>query len=89
MITITTGHDWANTIEDLKEGLFNTVVTEQEEYGDEGGWFGKSESEVKEVIDRYLTEVTDEEIDNFNEDNYYGDRDEAIMCYLNEWYFQE
>ena len=90
MITITTGHDWANTIEDLKEGLFNTVVTEQEEYEeDESGWVGKSESEVKEIIDRYLTEVTDEEIDNFNEDNYYGDRDEAIMCYLNEWYFQD
>lgn len=90
MITITKGHDWANTIEDLKEGLYNTVVIEQEEYGEEdSGWFGKSESEVKEIIDRYLIEVTDEEIDNFNKDNFYGDRDEAIMCYLNEWYFGE
>jgi hypothetical protein len=87
MITITTGHDWAKTIEDIREGLINTIRTEQEEYGDDCGWGDKSDEEVNRIVDEFLREVTDEEIDEFNEDNYYGDRDEAIMCYLNEWTF--
>jgi hypothetical protein len=85
MITITANHDWAKTIKDLKEGLINTIQTEQEEYQEDGGWWMKSDEEIIEIVDRYLNEVTDDEIDNFNKDNYYGDRDEAIMCYLNEW----
>jgi hypothetical protein len=88
MITITTGHDWAKSVKDLRKGLLNTIETELEEYEPEDtGWSKYSKDEIKKIVDRYLSEVTDEEIDNFNEDNYYGDRDEAIMCYLNEWAF--
>jgi hypothetical protein len=90
MITITTNHDWAKSVADLKEGLINTVNDQLEEYEPEDtGWSKYSKEEISTIIDRYLNEATDEEIDNFNEDNYYGDRDEAIMCYLNEWFFDE
>jgi len=88
MITITTNHDWAKSVTDLREGLLNTIETELEEYEPEDtGWSKYSKDELNAIVDRYLSEVTDEEIDNFNEDNCYGDRDEAIMCYLNEWAF--
>lgn len=87
MITITKGHDWAKTIDDLREGLFNTIETEQEEYQEEGGWYTYSDEEVVEIVNKYLNEVTDKQIDKFNKGNCYGDRDEAIMCYLNEWFF--
>ena len=88
MITITTNHDWAKSVADLKEGLLNTIETEVEEYDPEDtGWSKYSKDELNAIVDRYLSEVTDEEIDNFNEDDCYGDRDEAIMCYLNEWAF--
>ena len=90
MITITTNHDWAKTTADLRQGLLNTIETEVEEYDPEDtGWSKYSKDELNVIVDRYLNEVTDEEIDNFNEDNYYGDRDEAIMCYLNEWVFSD
>jgi hypothetical protein len=68
MITITTNHDWAKTIKDLKEGLINTIQTEQEEYQEDGGWWMKSDEEIIEIVDRYLNEVTDDEIDNFNKE---------------------
>lgn len=88
MITITKGHDWAKSVSDLKQGLLNTIETELEEYEPEDtGWSKYSKDELNKIVDRYLNEVTDEEIDEFNEDNCYGDRDEAIMCYLNEWAF--
>ena len=32
MITITTNHDWAESVEDLREGLINTINDELEEY---------------------------------------------------------
>ena len=32
MITITTNHDWATSVDDLRQGLINTINTEQEEY---------------------------------------------------------
>ena len=86
MITITTNHDWAESVEDLREGLINTINDELEEYEpDECGWHNYSEDEISKIVDQDLNEVNDEEIDKFNEDNYYGDRDEAIMCYLNTW----
>jgi hypothetical protein len=88
MITITTNHDWATTVEDLKQGLINTIEDQLEEYDPEDtGWSRYSKDEINKIVDRYLNEVTNEEIDNFNEDNCYGDRDEAIMCYINEWAF--
>ena len=88
MITITTNHDWATSVDDLKQGLINTINDQLEEYdpGDTG-WSKYSKDEINDIVDRYLNEVTNEEIDNFNSDNEYGDRDEAIMCYLNEWAF--
>jgi len=90
MIIITTNHDWAKSVADLKEGLLNTIETEVEEYDPEDtGWSKYSKDELNAIVDRYLSEVTDEEIDNFNEDDCYGDRDEAIMCYLNEWAFSD
>jgi hypothetical protein len=88
MITITTNHDWATSVDDLRQGLINTIETELEEYDSEDtGWSKYSKDELNAIVDRYLNEVTDEEIDEFNEGNCYGDRDEAIMCYLNEWAF--
>ena len=90
MITITTNHDWAKSVADLREGLLNTIETELEEYDPEDtGWSKYSKDELNAIVDRYLNEVTDEKIDDFNEGNCYGDRDEAIMCYLNEWAFDE
>ena len=90
MITITTNHDWATSVDDLREGLLNTIETELEEYDPEDtGWSNYSKDELNAIVDRYLSEVTDEEIDDFNEDNWYGDRDEAIMCFLNEWAFSD
>ena len=90
MITITTNHDWATSVDDLRQGLLNTIETELEEYDPEDtGWSKYSKDEINDIVDRYLNEVTNEEIDNFNSDNEYGDRDEAIMCYLNEWAFDE
>ena len=31
MITITTNHDWATSVDDLRQGLLNTIETELEE----------------------------------------------------------
>ena len=88
MITITTNHDWATSVDDLKQGLINTINDQLEEYDPEDtGWSKYSKDEINDIVDRYLNEVTNEEIDNFNSDNEYGDRDEAIMCSLNEWAF--
>ena len=90
MITITTNHDWATSVDDLRQGLISVIETELEEYDPEDtGWSKYSKDELNAIVDRYLNEVTNEEIDNFNKDNYYGDRDEAIMCYLNEWAFSD
>jgi hypothetical protein len=88
MITITTNHDWATSVDDLRQGLLNTIETELEEYDPEDtGWSKYNKDELNAIVDRYLNEVTDEEIDEFFDVDFYGDRDEAIMCYLNEWAF--
>ena len=90
MITITTNHDWATSVDDLRQGLINTIETELEEYEpEETGWSKYSKDKINTIVDQYLNEVTDDKIDDFNEGNCYGDRDEAIMCYLNEWAFDE
>lgn len=90
MITITTNHDWAKSVADLRQGLINTIETELEEYEpEETGWSKYSKDKINTIVDQYLNEVTDDKIDDFNEGNCYGDRDEAIMCYLNEWAFDE
>ena len=90
MITITTNHDWATSVDDLRQGLINTIETELEEYEpEETGWSKYSKDKINTIVDQYLNEVTDDKIDDFNEGNCYGDQDEAIMCYLNEWAFDE
>jgi len=76
MITITTNHDWAKSVADLREGLLNKIEDELEEYEpEETGWSNYSKDELNAIVDRYLNEVTDEKIDDFNEGNCYGDRD--------------
>jgi hypothetical protein len=75
------------TIEELKAGLIEMINDEIDAYGEDSGWKKFSEAELDAIVDRYISEVTDEEIDNYydNDEDEYGDRDGAIMCYLNEW----
>ena len=75
------------TIEELKAGLIEMINDEIDAYGEDSGWEKFSEAELDAIVDRYISEVTDEEIDNYydNDEDEYGDRDGAIMCYLSEW----
>jgi hypothetical protein len=87
MITITKDNEFT-TVEELRQGLLDVIKTELEEYSPEDtGWTNYSVDEIYTLVDRYLNEVTDAEIDEYNEDCGYEDRDEAIMCYINEWAF--
>ena len=87
MITITNDNEFT-TVEELKQGLLDVIETELEEYEPEDtGWSEYSMEEINTLIDRYLNEVTDMEIDEYNEECGFEDRDEAIMCYINEWAF--
>ena len=87
MITITNDNEFT-TVEELRQGLLDVIETELEEYSPEDtGWSNYSMEEINTLIDRYLNEVTDMEIDEYNEECGFGDRDEAIMCYINEWTF--
>jgi len=73
--------------EDLKDGLIEMINDEIEAYGEDSGWSKFSKKEINAIINRYLNEVTDEELDNFigDDEEDYGDREGAIMCYINEW----
>jgi hypothetical protein len=82
MITVTTDNDCS--IEELREGLIDLAREEREEYED-GGWADKTDAQIEYIVDRYLNEATDEEVDNFFDEDVYEDRDETILCYLNEW----
>ena len=53
MITITTNHDWATSVDDLRQGLINTINTEQEEYQEDGGWYTYSDEEINEMINEF------------------------------------
>ena len=87
MITITNDNEFT-TVEELRQGLLDVIETELEEYEPEDtGWSKYSRDELNVIVDRYLDEVTDKEIDDFKEWCEYGDRDEAILTYLNEWAF--
>ena len=74
-------------IEELKAGVIETINDEIEAYGEDSGWAKYSNEEIDAIADRFINEVTDEEIDNYydNDDDEYGDREGAIMCYINEW----
>jgi hypothetical protein len=88
MITITTEFETIKTIEVLKETLLDIIKDEQEAYGEDSGYFGKTDTELDELIDKYLTEVTMEQIEEFME--LEGtDIEEAVLNYLNEWYFKD
>ena len=86
MITITTEFETIKTIEELKETLLDIIKDEQEAYGEDRGYFGKTDIEIDELVDKYLTEVTMDELNEFAEWCEYG-IEEAVLNYLNEWYF--
>jgi hypothetical protein len=87
MITITKDFETIKTIEQLKDVLLEIINDEIEAYGEDSGYFNKTDYELREIVDKYLTEVTMEEINIFKENCDYEDVEEAIMCYLNEWLF--
>ena len=88
MITITTEFETIKTIEALKETLLDIIKDEQEAYGEDSGYFGKTATEIDELVDKYLTEVTMDELNEFAEWCEY-DIEEAVLNYLNEWYFMD
>jgi hypothetical protein len=86
MITITNEFETIKTTTELKSILLEIIKDEQEAYGEDSGYFGKTDTELNELIDKYLTEVTMEQIEEFME--LEGtDIEEAVLNYLNEWYF--
>ena len=87
MITITKDFETIKTIDQLKDVLLEIINDEIEAYGEDSGYFNKTDYELREIVDKYLTEVTMEEINIFKENCDYEDVEEAIMCYLNEWNF--
>ena len=87
MITITKDFETIKTIDQLKDVLLEIINDEIEAYGEDSGYFNKTDYELREIVDKYLTEVTMEEINMFKENCDYEDVEEAIMCYLNEWNF--
>jgi hypothetical protein len=87
MITITKDFETIKTIDQLKDVLLEIINDEIEAYGEDSGYFNKTDHELREIVDKYLTEVTMEEINIFKENCDYEDVEEAIMCYLNEWNF--
>ena len=88
MITITTEFETIKTIEVLKETLLDIIKDEQEAYGEDSGWFDKTDIELDEIVDKFITEVTMEELNEFKEWCEY-DIEEAVLNYLNEWYFKD
>lgn len=86
MITITEQFEHIKTVEELKIVLLNIIHDEQEAYEEDSGYFGKSDTELNEIIDKFISEVTMEELNKFAEWNEV-DIDEATLNYLNEWYF--
>jgi hypothetical protein len=86
MITITTEFETIKTIEVLKETLLDIIKDEQEAYGEDSGWFDKTDTELGEIVDKFILEVTMEELNEFAKWNGV-DIEEATLNYLNEWYF--
>jgi hypothetical protein len=73
--------------ETLHNDLIDMINSEIDAYGSYSGWKKFSATELDAIVTRYITEVTDDEINEYydNDDDEYGDREGAIMCYLNEW----
>lgn len=68
---------------EIKLGLVELINDEIEAYGTESGYYNENPNEI---VDKYLNEVTEHEIDEFTQ-HMECDRDEAIFNYLNEWMF--
>ena len=88
MITITTEFETIKTIEVLKETLLDIIKDEQEAYGEDSGWFDKTDTELGEIVDKFILEVTMEELNEYSEQNEC-DIETDVLNYLNEWYFED
>lgn len=86
MIIITKEFETIKTIEMLKDVLLDIIKDEQEAYEEESGWFNKTDTELSEIVDKFISEVTMDELNEFAEHCEYG-IEEAVLNYLNEWYF--
>jgi len=88
MITITTEFETIKTIDVLKETLLDIIKDEQEVYWSNFNWFEKTDTELGEIVDKFILEVTMEELNEFAERCGY-DIEEAALNYLNAWYFED
>ena len=88
MITITPNFETIKTINELKDILLDIIKDEQEAYGEDSGYFNKTDIELNEIVDKFILEVTMEELNEFAEWNEV-DIEEATLNYLNEWYFMD
>jgi hypothetical protein len=86
MITITNEFETIKTTTELKSILLEIIKDEQEAYGEDSGYFDKTDTELGEIVDGFITEVTMEELNEFKE-WMDCDIEEATLNYLNEWYF--
>ena len=89
MIIITENFETIKSINQLKDNLLEIIRNKQEEYWENIDYLIKTEDEVGEILNKFLTEITIEQIDEYI--IWHDVRDmnvkEAILCYLNECYF--
>ena len=87
MIAITENFETMKTLSELKSTLLEIIKDEQEAYGEDSGYFGKTDTELDELVDKYLTEVSMEQLEEYMELEGLYDIEEAVLNYLQEWYF--
>ena len=87
MIAITENFETMKTLSELKSTLLEIIKDEQEAYGEDSGYFGKTDTELDELVDKYLTEVSMEQLEEYMELQGLYDIEEAVLNYLQEWYF--
>ena len=87
MIAITENFETMKTLSELKSTLLEIIKDEQEAYGEDSGYFGKTDTELDELVDKYLTEVSMEQLEEYMELEGMDDIEEAVLNYLQEWYF--
>ena len=87
MIVITENFETMKTLSELKSTLLEIIKDEQEAYGEDSGYFGKTDTELDELVDKYLTEVSMEQLEEYMELQGLYDIEEAVLNYLQEWYF--
>ena len=86
MIAITENFETIKTLSELKSILLEIIKDEQEAYGEDSGYFGKTDTELNELVDKYLTEVSIEQLEEYMELEGLYDIEEAVLNYLQEWY---